>query len=121
MNYLHINNMRFHSFHGVMANEGIVGGEYSVSFKIGYDFSLAAQKDDIAGAIDYGYVYQLVKEEMKIKSQLIEHVAQRIQDRVLKAFPMILTMETAVTKYNPPIEGVLDSATVVLNYSVETK
>lgn len=119
MNYLFINNMRFYAFHGVMANEGLVGGDYSVSFKIGYDFSKAAQTDDIESAIDYGYVYQLVKEEMNQPSRLIEHLAQRIQDRIVKVFPMIKTMETSVTKYNPPIEGVMDSATIVLNYPQE--
>lgn len=117
MNYLVINNMRFHAFHGVMSNEGLVGGEYSVSFKIGYDFSEACSTDDISKAVDYGHIYELVKEEMKKPSRLIEHLAQRIQDRIVAEYPVILTMDISVTKYRPPIEGEMDSATIILSYA----
>ncbi len=119
MNYLVIENMRYHAFHGVMSNENMIGGEYSVSFKIGYDFEKASLTDDIHAAIDYGYVYKLVEKEMKQSSQLIEHVAQRIQTSMLKNFPSIQSLETIVCKYNPPIEGVMDCAKIILNYNKE--
>lgn len=108
--------MRFHAFHGVMESERLIGGTYLVSFKIGYDFTEAAQTDDIQKAIDYGVIYDMVKEEMKNPSCLIEHVAKRIQDRVVFHFPCIQELETMVSKLRPPFEGEMDSASVVLHF-----
>ena len=109
--------MRFHAFHGVMTNENIIGGEYTVTLKIGYDFSTAAHTDDINAAIDYGNLYSLIQEEMKTNSRLIEHLAQRIQDAILSAYPQIISMETHVSKLNPPIEGEMEKASIQLNFT----
>ena len=117
MNYLILNNLRFHAYHGVIPSENVVGGEYSVSFRIGYDFEVTSQTDDIKQAIDYGKLFLCVKEEMAYPSQLIEHVAKRIEQRVLREFPMILELQTRVSKHHPPVDGEMDSATVELNWN----
>ncbi len=114
---LELENMRFHAYHGVMSNEQLVGGEYSVSFKILYDFDKAQESDDMYDAIDYGNIYEIVKKEMMQPSKLIERVARRVQDAVLSAYPQIEKMETKVSKHRPPIEGILDCASVVLRYN----
>lgn len=114
---LELENMRFHACHGVMSNERLVGGEYSVSFKIIYDFDKAQESDDMYDAIDYGNIYEIVKKEMMQPSKLIERVARRVQDAVLSAYPQIEKMETKVSKHRPPIEGILDCASVVLQYN----
>lgn len=119
MNYLILDNLRFHAFHGVIPTENIIGGEYSVSFRIGYEYESACLTDDISQAIDYGKLFLYVKEEMAQPSQLIEHVARRIQDRVLKEFPDIKELQTKVSKHNPPVSGIMDSATVELNWEAQ--
>ncbi len=113
---LFLDNMRFHAFHGVMENERIVGGEYAVSLRIEYDFSAAQLTDDLQDAIDYGNVYALVAREMRTPSKLIEHLARRIQDAVLRAYPTIQSMETSVSKFHPPFEGEMDRAVVTIAY-----
>ncbi len=114
---LELENMHFYAYHGVMPNEQLVGGEYSVSFKILYDFDKAQVSDDMNDAIDYGNIYLIVKKEMMQHSKLIERVARRVQDAVLSAYPQIEKMETKVSKHCPPIEGVLDCASIILRYS----
>lgn len=114
---LELENMLFHAYHGVMSNEQLVGGEYSVSFKILYDFDKAQVSDDMNDAIDYGNIYQIVKKEMMQSSKLIERVARRVQDAVLAAYPQIEKMETKVSKHRPPIEGVLNCASIILQYN----
>lgn len=116
MNYLIVDNLQIFAYHGVIPTENVVGGEYSVSLKIGYDFSQAACTDNIQEAINYAEICELVKEEMKRPSQLIENVAWRIQQVILSHFRQIETMELTVRKMHPPVPAQLEASAVVLNY-----
>lgn len=118
---LFLDTMRFHARHGVMPNEQLVGGEYSVSLRISYDFHQAQITDEISDAIDYGKVYELVKKEMAQPSKLIENVARRIQDTLLENFPQIERLHTAVSKFHPPFEGEMNRAVVELIWEKEIK
>lgn len=80
-----------------------------------FDFSQAAKYDALQGTINYSDVFDLIKEEMRQPSNLIEHVAQRILDAIKKAYPQIDALEVRVSKHRPPVAGVLDMATVVVN------
>ena len=107
--------MRFHAFHGVMPEETIVGGEYEVSIALDTDFSKAMETDDLEGTINYAIVFDLVRQEMHIPSKLIEHVAGRIMKSVKQNFPQIEAIEVRVSKLNPPVNGDMAQATVVVN------
>ncbi len=117
MNYLIVDKLQIHAFHGAIPTENIVGGDYSVSLKIGYDFSKAAQTDALQEAINYAELCELIKEEMKQPSQLIENVAWRIQQTILSKYPQIETMETTLRKMHPPVPFPMEASAVVLNYT----
>jgi len=52
---------------------------------------------------------------MSIRSKLIEHVAQRILDQMVKAFSTVLEhAEVKVTKLNPPIKGDVSHVSVIV-------
>ena len=42
---------------------------------------------------------------MQIPSQLLEHVARRIADRIRSAHPEIIHLEVKITKLDPPLAG----------------
>jgi dihydroneopterin aldolase len=109
-----LENMKFHAFHGVLPEEQIVGNSYSVTIKIVFDFSRAAKNDDLNATINYAEIYGLVKEEMRQKSKLIEHVAQRILDKIVQTFPQIESSEVRLSKHHPPLSGEVEKATVVI-------
>ena len=111
-----LENMKFYAFHGVLPEERIVGNTYSVTVKFTFDFSKAAKSDNLDETINYAEVYELVKGEMQQKSKLIEHVAQRILDRILLQFPQIKLLEVQLSKHHPPVSGEVEQATVVLSY-----
>ena len=111
-----LENMKFHAFHGVLPEEQIVGNTYSVTVKFSFDFSKAAKEDDLNETINYAEVYELVKNEMCQVSKLIEHVAQRILDRIIVQFPQIKSLEVRLSKHNPPVSGEVEKATVVVSY-----
>lgn len=107
-----LRNVRFHAFHGVLPQEGIVGNDYLVNLVLDYDFSSAMKTDDLQGTLNYAEVYQKVREEMAVPSKLLEHVAGRIAHRLFSDFPEIQKLQLSITKVNPPMGADSDGAGV---------
>jgi len=101
--YVYLRNVRFHAFHGVLPQERKVGAEYTVSLRVGANLSLAVDHDAVDVTIDYSTLYELVRREMSIPSELLEHVAGRIARTVFDHYPQALTVDVDVTKLNPPM------------------
>ena len=109
---IYLRNVRFHAFHGVLPQEGIVGNDYLVNLVLDYDFSSAMKTDDLQGTLNYAVVYQKVREEMAVPSKLLEHVAGRIAHRLFSDFPEIQKLQLSITKVNPPMGADSDGAGV---------
>lgn len=109
---IYLRNVRFHAFHGVLPQEGIVGNDYLVNLVLDYDFSSAMKNDDLQGTLNYAEVYQKVREEMAVPSKLLEHVAGRIAHRLFSDFPEIQKLQLSITKVNPPMGADSDGAGV---------
>lgn len=109
---IYLRNVRFHAFHGVLPQEGIVGNDYLVNLVLDYDFSSAMKTDDLQGTLNYAEVYQEVREEMAVPSKLLEHVAGRIAHRLFSDFPEIQKLQLSITKVNPPMGADSDGAGV---------
>lgn len=109
---IYLRNVRFHAFHGVLPQEGIVGNDYLVNLVLDYDFSSAMKTDDLQGTLNYAEVYQKVREEMAVPSKLLEHVAGRIAHRLFSDFREIQKLQLSITKVNPPMGADSDGAGV---------
>ena len=64
-------------------------------------------------------VYAFVAEEMNQPSALVEHVAQRIAQRLKHAFPRITSISLQLLKCNPPMGGDADGAGVAFTFVSE--
>ena len=115
MAVIKVEGIQLYAYHGCMKEETKTGRLYRVDVILETDLREAAQTDDLSKTIDYVEVYNIVKHEMGISSKLIEQVAQRINDHFKKKFPQIETCSVAVSKLNPPINGVIEKVTVVVN------
>lgn len=113
--YIYLKEIRFHAFHGVMSQERTVGADFLVSIRIGYDFSKAMQTDAVSDTLNYAEVCQLVRQEIEHSSALLEHVAGRIADALVLRFPMIKSIDLALTKLNPPMGVDCEGAGVELH------
>ena len=101
--YVFLKDVRFHAFHGVLPQEKEVGQDFRVSIRCAMDMSSAMNHDMLEVALDYGVLYQLVKQEMDIPSQLVEHVAGRIGKTVFDHFQQVTAVDITITKLNPPL------------------
>ena len=112
--YIFLSNARFYAFHGVMLQETKVGGEFLVDLRVGYPIADAMQSDEVADTLNYAELYQLVKREMEIPSNLLEHVAGRIARAIGEQFPKVSSIHLKITKKNPPMGADCDGAGVEL-------
>ena len=112
--YVFIKEARFHAYHGVLPQERVVGGEYVVNVCIDCDLSKAVKSDDVEDTLNYAEVYEIINKEMQTPSCLLEHVAGRIGESILKAFPQVKMAEIEITKCNPPMGADCEGAAVKL-------
>jgi dihydroneopterin aldolase len=113
MNRIEVNGIKLYAFHGCLKEEGAIGGHYVVDVTIDTDFSVAAETDDLSKTVDYVDVNRIVKEEMAIRSKLIEHVGRRIIDRI-KALNNVESVLVKVTKISPPINGDVNNVAILI-------
>ena len=99
-----IEDIKLYAQHGCLEEEEKIGGHYSVDVFIETDFTEAAAKDALSKTVDYVLVNQIVKEEMAIRSKLIESVGQRIMNSLKNAFESS-EFKVVIKKLNPPIDG----------------
>jgi len=113
--YIILREVRFHAFHGVMPQERKVGADFTVSLRVGVDLSLPAESDDVADTLNYATLYEVVKQQMEIPSQLLEHVAGRVGKAVMDTFPQVTGVDVTLTKLNPPMGADCAGASVELH------
>ena len=114
MGKITVSNIRVYAYHGCLKEEGVIGSDYLVTVEIFSDLQKASISDDLADTVDYVLINRIVKEEMRISSKLLEHVAKRILDRVFDEMESITKAVISVSKMNPPIDGDVEMVTVTL-------
>ncbi len=98
-----LDSLRFYAYHGAEPQEAIVGAWYTVDISIRADATLAILNDNLNGTINYAKVTEIIKQQMQIRSALLEHVAGRIANALLNGFPAINSLTVKVCKQNPPV------------------
>ena len=114
MGLIKIENMEFYSFHGHFKEERIVGNKFLVDLTIETDMKLPAESDNLKDAVNYQRIYELVKQQMELKSHLLEHIAGRIIDAVYADMDGIKKLTVKVSKLNPPMGGKIGSVSIIM-------
>lgn len=104
---LELEGMEFHARHGCLEHEKKAGNLFLVDFKGELDMSAAAESDSLDDALDYGRIYDIVEEVMYGEhSDLLEHLAGQISDRIAGEFPQLRTFSVRISKQRPPVKGI---------------
>ncbi len=114
MGVVAVEGMEFYSYHGFYAEEQLIGTNYIVDVYVRQDNKKAAKMDDIKWTVNYETIYRVVKREMAVNSKLIEHVADRILQRLKFQFYAIQGVLIRIKKLNPPMGGPVKNSFVEL-------
>jgi dihydroneopterin aldolase len=114
MGIIQVNNIKLYANHGCLEEEAKIGSEYRVDIEIKADLRKSSRTDDLIDTVDYVHLNHIVKEEMAIRSKLLEEVAQRILNRFFKELRTIKRAKVSVAKINPPIGGNVEEVVIIL-------
>ena len=106
--------LEFFAYHGVYSEEEKSGNNFIVNLSVEGNFDSAVQNDNLEGTVDYEKLYAVIADEMQIRSKLLEHVAGRILERIIKGHPEIKEIKVAIEKLNPPIKGKCQATRVTI-------
>lgn len=114
MGIIQVNNIKLYAYHGCLEEEAKIGSWYRVAVEVKADLKKSAKTDNLKDTVDYVHLNLIVKEEMAIRSKLLEEVAQRILNRFFKEIPLIKKAKIEVAKINPPIGGNVEEVVIIL-------
>jgi len=106
--------MEFFAYHGHYKEEQIIGTKFIVDLEMVFETSPAEYSDRLGDTINYQEVYQVVKKEMEINAHLLESVARRILDAVIKSFSQVKSVQVKISKVNPPLGGKVKQVSCLL-------
>ncbi|UMB59385.1 dihydroneopterin aldolase [Lutibacter sp. A80] len=115
MGVIKVKNIRVYAYHGCLVEEGKIGSDYRVDLTVKANLSKSAISDNLADTVDYVHLNKIVREEMAIRSKLLEQVAKRILDRILAEIVIVKSAKVEVSKLNPPIGGNVAMVTIEMS------
>ncbi|MCX6258831.1 MAG: dihydroneopterin aldolase [Bacteroidia bacterium] len=121
MGLIQLENMEFYAYHGHYKEERIVGNHFLVDVNVESDCTPASVSDDLKDALNYQVIYMLVKEQMQIKSNLLEHLCGRIIHAITDRFPEAGKITVKVSKINPPLGGKVEKVSVMMSSDDDRK
>ena len=112
MGKIFIEDIEVYGYHGHMPEERKIGSNFIVNIELDAAFEDACMSDKIKDTFDYEAAYKIVVNEMNTPSSLLEHVCNRIADKLLKASHLIWSVTVKVSKMNPPFGGNVKAVSV---------
>lgn len=117
---IELTGLAFYAYGGVSEAEQSVGQHYRGRIVLFLDLAEAAASDDLHDTVSYAQVYDTVLRIARERPfRLIEALAGRLAAAILHDFP-VHRVEVEVRKLLPPIDGVVESAAVILTRERDT-
>ncbi|MCP4883494.1 MAG: dihydroneopterin aldolase [Flavobacteriales bacterium] len=114
MGTIKISNIRVYAYHGCLVEEGKIGSDYRIDLSVKTDLKPSAKSDHLADTVDYVHLNKIVKEEMAVRTKLLETVANLILDRILLELPLVKKAKIKLSKLNPPIGGNVEMVSIIM-------
>lgn len=113
MDRIKLHRMTFFGYHGVLPEERKLGQRFIVDLELLTDLRAAGEQDDLALTVNYAEVFEVVRSIVEGEPcKLIEALAERIAQTVLRTYDAVEAVNVLVTKPAPPFAGDYDGVSV---------
>ena len=112
MDKIYLKNIKIYAYHGCMEEEKKIGSNYLVNLIVDADLSMSCKSDELKDTVDYVALLDIVKNQMKMRSNLLENVADRVVNKIISQFPSVKKAVVKIAKLNPPINGDTDEVVI---------
>lgn len=102
---IRLQDAEFFAYHGVLPEEQEKGNIFRVTVSVDIATPRGAYTDDVEDTLNYKDLYDIIAQQMMVRSNLLEHVALRIKNAIVEHFPEAEKTEVSVAKKNPPVGG----------------
>ena len=113
MGLITVEGIRVFAYHGHLPEEAKLGGHFMVNVWVTADTSEVEKTDELSDTVDYAKIIAIVKEQMAIRSDMIEYPAKRIVDAILP-LNKVQKVKVEVEKIQPPINASFDKISVTM-------
>lgn len=110
---IHLNNLIFHSHHGIYKEEKIIGNDFEVNVAV--SFNARNEIININETVDYVSLHGIIKKIMDKPTPLIETVVQQMAEEIKLFDTKIATVTVSIKKLNPAIANF--KGTVGISYT----
>jgi 7,8-dihydroneopterin aldolase/epimerase/oxygenase len=107
---INLNNLIFHSFHGVYNEESILGNTFEVNVSVAFEPNQPVTS--LEQTINYATIYEIIKHRMSVATPLLETLAQELTQQIYDFDNRIKNISVSVEKKNTPITGIEGSVSV---------
>ena len=114
MGKIFVEGIKIYAYHGCFKEETAIGTNFIIDVELDVDLSKPSTSDTIEDTVNYQAVFTVIKEQMAIPSNLLEHVSKRIMDTLFEKFQAIEKIQLKVSKLNVPLGGHIDRVSVQL-------
>ena len=104
MGLIKVEGIKLYAYHGHLPEEAILGGHFLINVYVNAETTLVEKSDELEDTVDYVKIIDIVKEQMLIRSNMIEHPAARIADNIL-LLKHVIGVKVEVEKLNVPINA----------------
>jgi dihydroneopterin aldolase len=111
MGLITVEGIRVFAYHGHLPEEAVLGGHFIVNVWVEADTVEVEKTDDLNHTVDYVQIIAIVKEQMAIRSDMIEHPAKRIVEAILP-LNKVQKVTVELEKVLPPIDATFDKISV---------
>ena len=112
---IELRDVHLFAHHGVMQQEREIGAWFTIDIKLEISDYSCSESDQIDGTVSYADVYEILCNEMKQPSLLLENVCNRISKRLYEKFEQITAIDITLCKDTPPMGGDRLKAAVTLS------
>ena len=113
MGLITVEGIRVFAYHGHLPEEAKLGGHFIVNIWVTADTTKVEKSDDLSDTVDYVKIIEIVKQQMAIRSDMIEHPARKIVDAILP-LQKVQNVKVEVQKITPPIDATFDKISVTI-------
>ena len=94
MTTITIEGIKVYAYHGHLKEEAILGGHFNVNVWIEVNTDIVEESDELTDTLDYVKVISIVKEQMLIRSNMIEVPTARIAKKILKEKNIVMSYQS---------------------------
>jgi len=114
MGLITVEGIKVFAYHGHLPEEAVLGGHFIVNVWVTADTSVVERTDNLNDTVDYVKIIEIVKQQMDIRSDMIECPAKRIVDVILSLNNKIQKVKVELEKIQPPIDATFDKISVTI-------